>query len=589
MIGGYMNLTKRMIIISLSLILSIGCFCEINASTPSLAGGDIDPRVREYVVPTRVVWTSGEDIVNNSEALLLKRSGQITLGSSNPCSLHTGGSILLDFGKELHGGIQIMAWNNRNGSLSNKPVSVRVRFGESVSEAMSDGLYVGKNPTNDHAVRDQETIIPWLGTAEIGNTGFRFVRIDYLGDGFLELKSVRAVFIYRPLEYKGSFRCDDERLNEIWKVGAYTVHLNMQDYLWDGIKRDRLVWIGDMHPETMTIQCVFGRQNIVKDSLDLIREETPLPGWMNGISSYSMWWLLIQHDYYLYTGDIDFLSKQKEYITGLLNQLSGFVAEDGQETLPEMRFLDWPSQANPKAKHAGLQALLIITLEKGAELCSILNEVDTRDRCLKSVRKLRTCKPDPADSKQAAALLALADLAGAKKMNREVMAVDGPKRMSTFYGYYVLQARAKARDYQGSLDVIRQYWGGMLDMGATTFWEDFDLDWTDNAVPIDELVPEGKKDIHGDFGNYCYVGFRHSLCHGWASGPTAWLSEHVLGVKPLEPGCKVVKIEPHLVDLKWVEGTYPVPQGVIKIRHEKLPDGTVKSNIEAPDGVKIVK
>ena len=54
----------------------------------------------------------------------------------------------------------------------------------------------------------------------------------------------------RDLQYLGSFECSDERLNTIWQTGAYTVHLNMQDYLWDGIKRDRLVWIGDMHPET---------------------------------------------------------------------------------------------------------------------------------------------------------------------------------------------------------------------------------------------------------------------------------------------------------------------------------------------------
>ena len=37
----------------------------------------------------------------------------------------------------------------------------------------------------------------------------------------------------------------------------------MQDYLWDGIKRDRLVWIGDMHPETRTILAVFGDHEIV--------------------------------------------------------------------------------------------------------------------------------------------------------------------------------------------------------------------------------------------------------------------------------------------------------------------------------------
>jgi hypothetical protein len=161
--------------------------------------------------------------------------------------------------------------------------------------------------------------------------------------------------------------------------------------------------------------------------------------------------------------------------------------------------------------------------------------------------------------------------------------------MSTFYGYYVLQARALAGDYQGAMDCIRQYWGAMLDLGATTFWEDFDLDWTQNAGRIDELVPAGKKDIHGDFGNYCYKGFRHSLCHGWASGPTAWLSEHVLGVGVVESGCRVVRIEPHLGDLTWVEGTFPTPMGVIKVRHDKQADGTIRSDIQAPAGVRIAK
>jgi hypothetical protein len=168
------------------------------------------------------------------------------------------------------------------------------------------------------------------------------------------------------------------------------------------------------------------------------------------------------------------------------------------------------------------------------------------------------------------------------------MAVGGAERISTFYGYFVLQARAKAGDYQGCLDCIRNFWGKMLDLGATTFWEDFNLDWTVNAAGIDELVPPGKKDIHGDFGNYCYKGFRHSLCHGWASGPTAWLSEHVLGVKIVEPGCKAIQISPHLGDLQWVEGTFPTPQGIVKVRHEKQPDGSVRSTVDVPPGVRIV-
>ena len=564
------------------------------SSVSSILAGksELDPRIRQYILPTRVIWTSsdGGASIERAEMLLEKRSSQITLDAVNPCVLKNSdngtASILLDFGVEMQGGIEIMAWNTTDG----KPVKVRVRFGESVSEAMSDNLYVSKNATNDHAIRDQFTMVPWLGTTEIGNTGFRFVRIDLLGKKtMLGLKSVKAIFSYRPIEYKGSFACNDQRLNQIWNVGAYTVHLNMQKYLWDGIKRDRLVWVGDMHPEAMTIQYVFGEQDIVPASLDLIRDETPIPKWMNGISSYSMWWLLIHHQNYLYTGNSLYLDEQREYIIGLINELVKYIDVDNKEVLPAGRFLDWPTQADPIAIHAGLQAMLILTLDAGADICGVFEDLEAKQKCLDAIEKLRKHIPDPNNSKQAAALMALAGLQDAKKLNQSVMAVDGAARMSTFYGYYVLQARAKAGDYQGCLDVIRDYWGGMLDMGATTFWEDFDIEWTENAARIDELVPDDKKDIHGDYGNYCYRGFRHSLCHGWASGPTAWLSEQVLGVVPIEPGCIKVKIRPHLGDLKWAEGTVPLPQGILKVRHERQPDGSIKSIIKAPAGVKVIK
>ena len=67
------------------------------------------------------------------------------------------------------------------------------------------------------------------------------------------------------------------------------------------------------------------------------------------------------------------------------------------------------------------------------------------------------------------------------------------------------------------------------------------------------------------------------------------MSHHVLGVEVLEPGCKKVRIEPHLGNLEWAEGTYPTPYGQIKIRHEKQADGSVRSSIKAPRGVKVVK
>src|SRR5690606_5747040 len=168
-----------------------------------------------------------------------------------------------------------------------------------------------------------------------------------------------------------------------------------------------------------------------------------------------------------------------------------------------------------------------------------------------------------------------------------VLKIGGAKNFSTFYGYYMLEAMAKAGKYQEAMDIISTYWGAMLDLGATTFWEDFNIEWIRNSAGIDELVPEGKMDIHGDFGSYCYVGHRHSLCHGWASGPTAWLSEHVLGVKVIDSNSQIYQVKPNLGNLSFVEGTYPTKLGVIKVRHQKDDKGSIISIIDAPDGIEI--
>ena len=439
---------------------------------------------------------------------------------------------------------------------------------------------------NDHAVRDQTVVLPWLGKKTVGASGFRFVRIDATDPKTpVSLSQVRAVLQMRDVPRVGSFRCSDERLNKIWETGAYTVQLNMQEYLWDGIKRDRLVWIGDMHPEVSTINAVFGFNEVVPKSLDLTRDVTPVNTWMNGISSYSMWWVLIHEEMWMHHGDRKYLEAQQSYLTPLLKKLAGLIGPDGKERIDGMRFLDWPSSPNKQGVTAGLQGLLVMTLDSGARMMGALGDKETATLCTDAAARGRKVVPDVNASKSGAALLALAGMMDAKKTSDDVLKVGGPKGVSTFYGFYVLQALAKSGDTDTALDFIRTYWGAMLDFGATTFWEDFNLEWTKNAGRIDELVPPGKKDLHGDFGDYCYLGFRHSLCHGWASGPTAWLSQNVLGVRPLEPGCKRVRITPQLGQLTWAEGTYPTPLGPIKIRHEKLPNGTVKSDIQAPDGV----
>ena len=554
-----------------------------------LKNSELDKRVRRFMAPTRIVWKTDSDkaSVTGEEALLQPRPKQIHFNPGQTCVLTNKGEkagILIDFGVEFHGYVKLFIH-----SVEPSRVKIRVRFGESVSEAMSD-IGGPKNATNDHINRDQILDVGFLSMPEIGPSGFRFVRIDLLDDNAsIGFQSIQGIFTYRELEYKGSFESSDSLLNTIWDTAAYTVHLNMQEYVWDGIKRDRLVWIGDIHPETSTIQAVFGYDESVEKSLDLARDESPLPRMMCGMSSYSLWWIMVQYGWYMQNGNRAFLESQKEYITTLLKFFAERIKENGEEDLPQTRFVDWPTRADDAATHAGLQGILSMALETGAVICRELGDDETAILCENAVKKLAKHIPDTNGNKQAAALLALAGIADAKKMSNEVLKVGGAKGFSTFLGYYMLCAMGKAGDVADALDIIKEYWGAMLSRGATTFWEDFNMDWLEGSSRIDELVPEGVKDIHGDYGAYCYKGFRHSLCHGWASGPAAFMSEYVLGIKPVAAGCEKISFNPNLGNLEWAKGTYPTPKGIIKVELSRKADGSVDAKIDLPDGISIAE
>ncbi|MBO5581170.1 MAG: alpha-L-rhamnosidase [Bacteroidales bacterium] len=565
--------------------IGLGLLWLVSAcSAPVEPAGVLDSGfVTEYVTPTRVMLTQGT--VEGADLLLQPYCGQVSTSEDEVVRMEKGGMLLLDFGTELQGGIQIV----RTIHGSNKAARFRLVLGESVSEALSDINDPKTTATNDHSVRDMEISVPWLGVAEYGNSGFRFARLELLDadGGEIALRAVRAIFRKRDLPYLGSFKSSDERLNEIWQTGAYTVHLCMQDYLWDGIKRDRLVWIGDMHPEVVAVNTVFGNQQVVRKSLDYVRDKTAPTDWMNGICSYSLWWIILQHHLYQWYGDKAYLEEQQEYMTALLHTVMQNV-KDNKEAYTDGRFIDWPSNDQPDVIHAGLQALTVRALEAGAEMADWLKDSALQTECIEVAKQLRTYVPDHVGNSQAAALLSIQGMLDAEEASAIILK-NGPEKFTSFMGYYLLEALAKGGHYAEAMDLIKTYWGRMLDLGATTFWEDFNFNNAKNAARIDEIVPEEDFDIHADGGAWCYVGLRHSFCHGWASGPTSWLSEHVLGIEPVGVGFKEVRIQPHLGNLEWAEGTFPTPYGVISVRHTKNPDGSVQSDVKLPKGVKRVK
>ena len=541
-----------------------------------------DERVRETLFPVRIVKCFGK--VTNTEGLLTEKSLQIGLNEPDCTVFENGNSgesaaVLLDFGREINGSVRILTFS----SYSDGPVSVNITCGESVSEALS-GLGC-KNSTNDHAVRSADHLLPSYSDMTFNETGFRFVYLRLNGEfAKLSVKSVAAVSVYRDIPALGSFCCDNEALNKIYDTAAYTCKLCLQNYIWDGIKRDRLVWVGDMHPEMHTVRSVFGDIPNVEETLDYIRNATPLPDWMNNMPTYSMWWMIIVRDWYFYTGEKEFLESNREYIISLSNRICSLVSEDGSDGIGYY-FLDWPTNGT-KAGEYGSRALLVLALNAAAELTGYCGDNDTAALCNKKSEILKNCEWSSCGAKQTAAMLSLAGCYDKDKAANEILE-GGAEGFSTFMSYYLLKAAAK-KDMTETLSVLEEYYGTMLKLGATSFWEDFNIDWAKNASPIDEIPEDGKGDIHGDNGAFCYKGFRHSLCHGWASAPTAFLAEEVLGIHILSSGCKKIGIKPNLGNLSWAKGTYPTPYGIISVDCRRLENGEIHTKWTAPEEIEVI-
>lgn len=462
--------------------------------------------MKERIYAKKIVESGS---VIGAEHLLRKKPLQIGLNETDTITVEEGGYFILDFGKEMNGGVRILTFLAQN-------CRVRIRFGESLTECCAE-LGGKTNATNDHALRDFTAELPNYSDMTFGNTGFRFVRLDFSGKAIL--KTVVAVNHIMKRKAKYRYEGADERVRQIYETAKRTVDLCAAgEYLWDGVKRDRLVWIGDIHPEMLALTSLYGRLPLIERSLDFVKDQTPLPTWMNNFPTYSLWWMIIVADYYKRTGAEGFARKQISYLKGLLAQVDGCVSEEGEMHFPAY-FLDWPTYETPDAVR-GVRAIAIIAANSAAELLKTFGEDGTLAENL--ARKLRLQAVGSTESK---AVLGLKHFAvGLDEEDKALLTKDGAKGMSTFMSYYILKAVASF-DREKAVAMMKEYYGEMLDKGATTFWEDYDIAWGGDSSRIDERPQDGQKDIHGDFGAYCYVGFRHSLCHGWSAGVLAFIRE----------------------------------------------------------------
>ncbi len=520
----------------------------------------LEVEMREYeIFPTRIILQNG---VENAERCLEEKYSSVVFRNTETTVLRNDGGenayLLLDFGKELQGGVRIITQNVKPNGIAN----VRFTFGESVGEALSS---IGeKGATNEHSPRDFVYPVSFMLDNVIGQTGFRFLKIELMGENaMLEISSVSAILNIQSVEV-GSFSSNDALLDKIVETAIYTLHLNLQNgMMWDGIKRDRAVWSGDTNPEILSLMYFFGNVPNIKNTLRFLRKSNPKGMWIEGISSYSMWWIINVCNYVLQSDDFLFCAEMRIEVLQELLRFESCYEENGKANFAkasswEWCFLDWPTSESEDAE-TGVANLMLYALEKVR--MTFHSDKEILDICEKIRKKAMRCTYPEPQYKQVMAMQTL--VFGASERAKEFLESGGAKGLSTFMGYYILKALSICNS-EKTLDILKEYYGGMLQKGATTFWEDFDIAWMENSGRIDEITPIEKKDVHGDFGRFCYQGYRHSLCHGWSCGVLAFLVEEVIGLK-YDKETRAFTANPKPYGLKKFTVNLHTPRGKVRV------------------------
>jgi SSS family transporter len=465
-------------------------------------------------------------------------------------------SLLVDFGRESFGYVYLHGLKGR-GVLS-------LYYGESKEEALStDSCEVLDRMDVDRAVRG-DSVLP-------GSRAFRFVDIRW--EEGVQLDSASLLFEYLPVVNKGSFRCSDTAINKIWDVAAYTLRLNTREFFIDGIKRDRWIWSGDAYQSYLMNYYLFFDSASVTRTLWALRGKDPVTSHINTIMDYSFYWFLGIYDYYWYTGDASFIRLCYPRMVSLMSFIRSQRNKNGWlEGQPgDWLFIDWADGLTKKGELSFEQLLYVRSLETMALCGGLAGDPAAAAYGEEAVSLRSRLFSDFWDVRRQAFVHSRVDGVVGNKVTRYtnmfgiffgyfdreqqdavksgVLLNDSVQKITTPYmRFYELEALCAMGDQSRVLKEMKDYWGGMLSLGATSFWEKYD--------------PSESGARH-----YAMYGrpFGRSLCHAWGASPIYLLGKYYLGVKPLAPGFQRYEVRPVLGGMEWMEGEAPTPHGNIKV------------------------
>jgi len=432
--------------------------------------------------------------------------------------------------------------------------------------------------------------------------GFRYV--TFPADKNIIIKDLSAEDRHFATRDEGSFECSDPLLNRIWNTGRFTLKLCSQDTYMDTPWREQTQYIaGDsrylqkyafyasgLSSEFLTRYNILSgawSQRWEKDGS--IRSRYPTD-WLTGegtsgyLVDYELEWVIMLGEYYQYFGNKDLI---RQIYPNLLKLMGKFETLIGQEhgVLSDVHgwiVLDHPDTypMDQQKEITALNCLYYAALQQASNLATIVMDDPAQsekwsDEAIvleKNIKKWfwSADKKLYADSygstqfsQQTQVYALLYGLVKDEDKDHVIKYIKSQGRYSEMsFAYYVVYSMFE-KEAQWALGYIRKYWGDQMKLAS------FNGGWQEGWN-----VEEWTDDIG-------------STSHAWCSGPTALLSQKVLGVEPVSPGWKEFSIAPHPGDLKWAKGIIPSPVGNIPVswtRSEKI----FELSAEVPPGTKAI-
>jgi len=454
--------------------------------------------------------------------------------------------------------------------------------------------------------------------------GFRYQTIELTTPGTVTLTGAGLNFkAYRagPDKYEGWFISSDDQLNRLWYAGAYTAQMDMVPVgvaacftvpvFFDGAKRDRAIWSGDLMVTNPVALLSIGSNSVpyIKGSIDSIMNLQGASGRLTSAVgfrgcgafdyavTYSAYSAIIAIQYYRYTGDA-------AYVTALLPKLEAAAAfhatrldANGLVVTNDPDYFQTTQTGEVTEYSLAYYELLLdmIWLESRVGTPEKVAEYTGKAAALKEAINTRLFSADvglyvhtntrttvyPLDANMNAVRLGVAPadkVAGILTYFRDRWQPHGSQisqpapSMADPFGHTIeplnntweMMARFHSGDAAGALELMRRLWGVQVDPDSGyytgTLWE---------FVNADGLPARGFD----------------SLAHAWGAGPTQMLTESVLGATAVDPGYATWRVKPQPTDLEWAQGQVPTASGSLLVKWaQDTEDGEFHLRVTSPTG-----